>query len=440
VGCLTIGDALDRRAPAAARRLLVVSGRRPRVLVTDGEQRAALAACRALEQGGYDVGVAAATRTAVSLWSRSCSRRIRVPEPRDDGAAYVEALAEVLERDEYDVLLPGSEASLLPISEQRQLVEPSVTLGLPPHEVLLRALDKQALQRVAAEVGVPPPRGIACSTASEARSAAVELGLPVAVKPSRSFLRAGDALRQESIRIVADLAAVEAAVAAVELPCTVQEFLRGARVVSCGGVRADGRLVAAGFCRYSRTWPPPAGNASLAVTIAPPDDLVDRVEQLVARTGWEGIFEVELLETPDGRFRAIDLNPRVFGQMSLIIQAGLNLPALWCDHALGRPAREPGRVRPRVTYRWEDAEVRHFYWQLRRRHVGAALAVLRPHRRVVHAHFRLADPGPFFGRVLYLASEAANRFFSRRPPLRSGAECRKEYDVPDRLGAGQDHR
>jgi hypothetical protein len=74
----------------------------------------------------------------------------------------------------------------------------------------------------------------------------------------------------------------------------------------------------------------------LAVTIAPPQPLLQQVEELLELIGWCGIFELELLELGENRFGAIDFNPRPFGWMALSIAAGANLPALWCDYVLQR--------------------------------------------------------------------------------------------------------
>jgi predicted ATP-grasp superfamily ATP-dependent carboligase len=381
----------------------------PRALVTDGEQRAALAACRGLAAAGYDVAAAAAPRTAVCHWSRAVRERIRLPEPREQPAAYLDALAHALADRRFDVLLCGSEASLLPISEHRSRFEPFVSLGLPSHETLVRALDKHALLEHASAVGLPPPKSVVCTNAARARVAATQLGFPVLVKPSRSFLESGEALRQEVVRIARDRGEVGTAAAAVAGPCTIQAFDPDAKVVSCSGVRVEGRLLASGVCRYLRTWPARAGNASLAVTIEPPSGLLERVEQLLERIGWDGIFELELLETSSGALEAIDLNPRVFGQMAIMIAAGANMPAVWCDHVLGRAAAEPARARPGVVYRWEDAELKNLVWQLGHGYVRAGLSVLRPHRRVVHAHARASDPAPLLARSAYLVRQIPRR-------------------------------
>src|SRR3954451_3536777 len=127
------GRLLRRGLPAASAPPLqspsaVVSGGRqkaaPSVLVTDGEQRCALAACRALAAAGYEVGVASTGGPAAAKWSRWCSDGISVPDARRDPTGFAERLRGELERRRYDVVLPGGDASLLALSAHRARLEP----------------------------------------------------------------------------------------------------------------------------------------------------------------------------------------------------------------------------------------------------------------------------------------------------------------------------
>jgi predicted ATP-grasp superfamily ATP-dependent carboligase len=161
-------------------------------------------------------------------------------------------------------------------------------------------------------------------------------------------------------------------------------------------------VVAFALSRYLRTWPQRAGNVAFAETIEPPDGLRDRVGRLLAELGWYGIFELELMRSAGGAFHAIDLNPRLYGSLAHATRAGAPLAVVFCDWVLGRGARRV-TARPGVRYRWEDADARHAIASLRARRFGDALEVLRPHRDVAHAHFRLDDPGPLAARALLLA-------------------------------------
>ena len=85
---------------------------RYRVLVTDAEERAVLATCRALASAGHLVSTTASSRPAASALSRSVSACFDVRDPRAQDEDYVGSLVEVLRGVPHDVLIPGAEASL----------------------------------------------------------------------------------------------------------------------------------------------------------------------------------------------------------------------------------------------------------------------------------------------------------------------------------------
>ena len=339
-------------------------------------------------------------RFAPGHWSRFSKEQIRLAGAKADSEGYVERLSQVLRKGEYDLVMPGSECSLLPISKWRNLIEPYACLALPPHEAVLRALDKSLLLGQATAAGLAPPRSFICSSDEEAHAAARELGFPLVAKPVRSVTFSAGMIRQHKAQVVDDANQFEAAIAAVGIPLTLQEYVSNTTIVSCAAARVDGRLLGLTFARYARTYPSPVGSAALATTIAPPQPLTQQVEELLGLIGWGGIFELELLELGQDRFGVIDFNPRSFGWMGLAVGAGANLPALWCDYLFGRRSVSPDGARVGVHFRWEDADILNALARLRRGHLLSAAAVLRPHKRVVHAHFRIDDPAPLVARIL----------------------------------------
>jgi biotin carboxylase len=371
-----------------------------RVLITDAEGRATLAACRALRSSGYEVDAVASTAPAQAQWSLSCSRRLRAPNPRVDRAAFVQSLRRLLQERHYDVLLPGSDAALYAISEHRDRLSPLVPLGLPPHEVIIRVLSKTTVVEAWSHTRLAAPPTEIATDLDEAREAASEHGFPVIVKPSMSVRPDGPGLRQRSSRLVRDDEELAATVEDFRLPVLIQRRLGGA-VHSLGGVFAAGDLLAAAHSRYERTWPPEAGNVSCSVSLPVPDALREDVIEVLGGLGWRGIFELELLEKDDGGFATIDLNPRVYGSLELAVRADAALPTIWCETVLGDAVESHFRdARVGVWYRWEDAEARNALQRLRSGKVGELLLILRPHRRTAHAQFRLNDPAPLAARAI----------------------------------------
>jgi ATP-grasp in the biosynthetic pathway with Ter operon len=365
-------------------------------------------------------------------------------------------LRRYLERRPCAMLVPGSDFALFAVSQRRQALEDLTQLGLPSHEVVKRGFNREVLAAAAGIAGLSPAAAVRCGTVDEAVAAASRLGYPVLMKSISTVRDLGAVVAAgPGTRRIADEAELRQAVKFYGNAWLVQQLSNG-RTLSFGGVMAGDRLVGVAVSRYLRTWPPQAGNVSFSVTIEPSPGLETAVEALLKEIGWEGIFELELIEDDHGSITPIDLNPRPYGSMSLAIAAGANLPAIWCDWVLGRdrrltpyhvnggppgvtsdapaqavavaasgaPAQEavsapglmsvpdsvsvaalapvPDRAASGRHYRWEDADMRHFMWQLRRGHWRTAMAVLRPYPGVVHAYFRIGDPLPFVARTVSL--------------------------------------
>lgn len=328
-------------------------------------------------------------------------------DPRTEAKAFVAGLERIVAPRDHAILIPGSDAALLAISEHRARLEPYVRLGLPPHEAVTACVDKVKLAGAAVRAGLGSPRSRLCTGPDDACAVARRFGYPVVVKPVRSVFGGNGSVRQQGGRRAHDEASLRTLLPEFGNPCLVQASEPGP-LYSCSGVTVEGRLAAVAVSRYCRTWPAESGNATSAITVEPPPGLAAKVDALLRDLGWEGIFELELILHPDGRFLVIDLNPRPFGSMSLVIAAGAALPALWCEWLLGT-CRPDVTARSGVRYRWEDGELKHALWHLRRRHLRAAASAMAPHRRVVHAHFRRDDPLPLAARVLYLAAPRLRR-------------------------------
>lgn len=375
-----------------------MSPKRPIVIVTDATARAVLAVCRGLGARGFAVACASASTVAPAQWSRYCSRRLILPTLESSAEHYVEELATLVEQDDYALLIPGTDQSLVTISAHRDRLEGHVRLALPSHATVLRALDKRQLAAAASAVGIPAPETAVCHSLEEALSAAERFGYPVLLKPRFVVSGLGDIVERYGSTRVEDPDELKLNASEIEAPYLVQRFAVG-HVVSCAGVRAGKSTLALAVSRSIRNWPPGRGGWAFSITIEPTAGMIDVVERLVDELDWEGIFEVELIAHPDGSFSAIDLNPRPYGSLALAIAAGANLPAIWTEWVL-RQSPQPVRARPGVYYRWEDADVRRCMKHLRLWQLRDAATIMRPRRKVVHAYFRRDDPSPFFARLL----------------------------------------
>jgi predicted ATP-grasp superfamily ATP-dependent carboligase len=371
------------------------------VLLTDAEERGALAACRALAQAGYRVSAASSRHPAATGWSRSCSERFSLPDPRDDPQSFVAGLEGILHRRRYATVLPASDVSLIAISQHRARLDHLTCLGLPPPAAVLRAVDKLALIDAAAGAGLATPVTKVCSSVSEALRAAEELCYPVVAKPARSFTRHGSVGLQATARVARDPAELGQVVSTFGTPFLIQRYEK-LPLYSCSGVVASGQILAVTFAHACRTWPPVAGSFTSMESRPLPAGLASKIQALLDAVQWEGLFQVDMVLQDDGAFSVFDLNPRVFASLALDVAAGANLPAVWCNWLAGthRPAVT---ARAGVRYRWEEGEFLHLGFALRRREFRTAAGIARPHSRTAWAHGRITDPAPLIARALYLA-------------------------------------
>jgi predicted ATP-grasp superfamily ATP-dependent carboligase len=387
------------------------------VLITDAENRSVLAAARGLAAAGFEVGATMASRSAPGAWSRAVSDRFVTGAV--DGPCAVEGIARSVEERGHELLLPGTDAAVFAVSLYRDRLPAALRHGLPPHELVLKAFDREELSLAGEAVGLPAPPSMACANEDDLRAAAEDFGFPLFVKPAAVVSRHGGLLLRQASCRATDHAELLHASLELGMPVLVQGPVQGP-VISVGGVLADGELRASAVSRYLRTWPAAAGNVSFSRTVSPPAGLLEATTRLVAELGWEGIFELELVQREDGGLVPIDFNPRVYGSLDLAVKAGANLPAVWCSALMGQSS-EPVSARVGVSYRWGDADLRHAIWQARRGNAQAALQCLRPRISGARGYFDAADPAPAAARASELVSAGFRRGSAAEPRRGRGA-------------------
>jgi predicted ATP-grasp superfamily ATP-dependent carboligase len=382
--------ARDRRSlPGPSRR---VQPARPRVLVSGGEYVGVLAAVRGLRAAGYEPWVTVTTRRGYARYSRAVGGSTLVPDPARDPGGFVGAVTDAVERLPAAAFLPGTETALHSLAARRDRFPAGVALGICPPEAVEAATDKSILGTLAAEAGLETPPTLHVS-APELNGHGAAIGFPAVVKPLRSELDGGNgAMRHWAARRVESES--ELASALGELPGgsgLLQSFIPG-RVTAVGGVFWEGEIVAAVHQAAERIWPVDCGVISYATTVARDGELEDALARLLARIGWQGLFQVQFVEYGAQRY-LIDLNPRIYGSLALALAAGQNLTGIWVDLLLGR-SPTIGGYRTGVRYRAEELDFRALAKLARRGRIGELTRGLVPRPRTVHAVFARDDPLP----------------------------------------------
>ncbi|MGE3510604.1 MAG: carboxylate--amine ligase, partial [Vicinamibacterales bacterium] len=112
-----------------------------RVLVTDGDNRAALAVTRSLGRRGHHVIVAERRPRPLAQASRFCAESLVYPDPWTREAAFVDALAAAVRERRVDVVLPIADVASALVAEHRERLAPA-GVPLPSADAVRRAADK----------------------------------------------------------------------------------------------------------------------------------------------------------------------------------------------------------------------------------------------------------------------------------------------------------
>jgi predicted ATP-grasp superfamily ATP-dependent carboligase len=340
------------------------------VLVTDGEQRAALAAVRSLGRAGYRVSVCSSRGRSIAGASRYCRAEAKVADPLTNPLAFLADVTALARAWKVDVLVPVSEAALLTILPARESFG-GTQIPFADADTFRRVSDKELVLRTAPRfgIGVPEQWTVTCPEAL-ASTPPETLAFPLVIKPSRSIGERDGHRAKLEVRYAADQRQLEAQLARIDAaayPLLLQRRLHGPGV----GVFLllwDGRTVAVFSHRRIREKPPSGGVSVYRESIPADPSLVQRSRALLEHFDWRGVAMVEYkLDERSGVPYLMEINGRFWGSLQLAIDAGVDFPALLLSAAAGQRPEPVLQYRTGLRSRWWWGDVDHLLARLRAR-------------------------------------------------------------------------
>jgi predicted ATP-grasp superfamily ATP-dependent carboligase len=353
-----------------------------RVLVTDSDNRSALATVRALGRGGHVVIVAGERHPSLASVSRYCAAFEQYPSPNRDPEGFVNAIASICVKQNIDVVLPMTEVSTLLLTSHQDRLPAHAKLPFPSATAVAAAADKAQVLTLAAQLGIPTPAMRVCGTKAEVHTAASQLGFPVVIKASRSRVWSEGRWISTSVKYATDAAVLDShleAIPAAVYPLLVQERIDGAGsgVFIC----CDETGVVASFAHRRIREKPPSGGVSVLSESAVPDaEVLQSATRLLEALKWRGVAMVEFKrDSRDGKLKLMEINGRFWGSLQLAIDAGVDFPALLVEIAQGRRPATP-QYRVGVRTRWLLGDVDSLLAVLMRSRARANLPESHPGR------------------------------------------------------------
>lgn len=328
------------------------------VAVLDPDGPPGVSFIRALGSRGVDVHGFSSTARPAGRYSKHLASLTESPSLLDTDRA-VDWLAGRLSDSTIGLVAPTSDYAVFAAAAAMDVAGIESPPGIPGIDAVWACLHKGVFDERLKAIGVDTVPQRLPTSLDDAIAAADELGYPVILKP-RTHVGVG----LERGGVVHDRAELEAVFREYPIDGAdrsglsrdpdlgwplMQSFRAGPNtdVVSVAGcLGPDGRLWAVGGCRKLAQWPPGAGIGTLFETCDVEQHL-DATVAVVGATLGSGIFELEWLVDHDaGTSFPIDLNPRAYGQVSLEVARGNDLPGLWYRLATGAelaalPAHDP---------------------------------------------------------------------------------------------------
>lgn len=415
-----------------------------RILVLDGNENQAVACVRSLARAGHRVSVGAHTNWSKAGLSRDCQSAFTYPAPQADADAFVKRVVEEARREPGTLILPMTERTTLPLSQNRELVySAGGRLALPLHEVVLQAFDKQYTTQLAESLGVVVPQTILLNELGQARQSAVIARYPVVLKPrsSEEVSRAGQVSPTGAPIYARDASEFMRAYQELSRRCLdvlVQDYVEGAGVGYFALMR-QGELRAEFAHRRLRDVHPTGSGSALRESAHPDARVREAALAILSALKWHGVAMVEFRRRADGTPVFIEVNGRFWNSLPLAVYAGVDFPAWLAELA------ERGDVAPDANYkagvrcRWMLGDFRHLIEVWRGAPAGypgkfpgrlsTLLRFLTPVPGTFHDNFTMRDPLPEVGDWLDLLTRKLPAGFIKRSALRKGLHAEGNYSL-----------
>lgn len=326
-----------------------------KILVTDGDNRAALAITRSLGSKGHSIVVGEKAQPSLAQTSRYCVESVTYPDPVLDSVGFVQTLLRTVKELQIDVVLPVAEITTALVAEHKSAFEQHSRVPFPDVATFDRAANKVDVLALAEKLSIPIPTGVVLTKPGDRPQWPEGLSFPVVVKPHRSRILVNGTWQSTSVTYADnanDLTEILAAKHPSEYPILLQLRIvgPGVGVFMC---YQRGKLVAQFSHRRLREKPPSGGVSVLRESVPVSPQAKRYAQALLDELRWQGVAMVEFkMDQADQTLKLMEINGRFWGSLQLAIDAGVDFPAFLLQTMADEPIKPVDTYRVGVKSRW----------------------------------------------------------------------------------------
>ncbi len=341
--------------------------KRYRILILDAEFPSALTILRSLCSKGLYCDIGCADSNPISQYSRYGHQSFCYPDPLVETAAFIDFICQLLRKNNYDLVFPVTERSLIPLAQSTKLDPWRDRLAIADLNSLKQVLDKSQTLALAQRCQIPVPYSHEITTLTELEDIATQLDYPVVLKPGQSIPNA-DIRRQLSV-CYAHTATDLINLGQNLLPyCSllVQQYVRGDGT-GIELLSSHGEVVYAFQHQRLHELPLTGGGSCYRKSITINPLLLDASRKLIASLNWHGVAMVEFKWQPEtGEYWLMEINGRFWGSLPLAYAAGADFPYMLYDLLVNQRLPQSQAYRENIYCRKLSADI-HWYEQVLRR-------------------------------------------------------------------------
>jgi D-aspartate ligase len=273
------------------------------------------------------LGVPIYTVTDKGLWPVSSSRywkkvfRWDLSAPVEESQLFLRDVARTV--GARPVLLAATDRTAAFVAKNSAALEEHFVFPKVSPELLRLLSNKSEMARTAKANGIPAPETSFPQSREDVEKFLEEARFPIVLKGANPLLPFGTIKE-----IIGDakklLARIDEAAAAGPPNLILQEYIPGGDdcVWMCNGYfNHDSDCLATLTGKKLRQWPPHAGIASLAEA-APNETVAATTRRFMKAVGYQGLVGIGYrYDARDGRYKVLDINPRVSGVFRLFVAA-----------------------------------------------------------------------------------------------------------------------
>ena len=324
---------------------------KPRVIIVGRNYSSNLCMARAFGKAGYEVEI-------LRIFTRKPRKTELLKQLKPDAfSKYVKAFYTLTEKDsnriakrlirlsDYNhkmLLIPTDDLSASAVDEyydklSKYYLIPNVNQKAGE---INRMMNKEVQNELAIEAGLPVVNSCVIATNGGKFTIPETVNYPCFIKPNvskdglKSKMRRIDS--EEELRKVFKEYSEKK-----DIEMIVEDYLDIGREMSILGVSTKDGVLSPGLFAAEKGGHKGRRGVAFTGEVLPTSyaqELIDNISKFISKMNYTGLFDIDLIETKDGKIYFVEMNMRYGGSGYSIVESGVNLPGMFADYMLkGKP-------------------------------------------------------------------------------------------------------